>query len=387
MVVIAALVTSCGGYYYRATVQGFVVDEESDIGINEATIRIYTSEVESATADGFVSSTSTVTQGASPGYYSSTVIWNNWFGEYGGEGDTTEIWLGISHPDYADRVVRAEGILSNENNLIATVRLTETTFRLEALQGRVVDSNGEGVNGVRVVLDLPELSGTDDREDRIVQSATINGQRGTFEFRNIEWDESNTAAGSGEVTAIVRVDDAEWGDPGYTGGPEPTDDYIIEKAVTLIPADQTRTLSSSITVYRLPRTEFSAVVAGRVLERLTDETRVGVQGVQVVLTYIRQEDSGPVTETLLATSNAAGGFQFSVTWTDNAPEDFDNADARTGAAQGPDTAGIDPGEDGLLIDVSYSDVGSLPFSAGDLMNVAVLSNPTGGINYLPDNIQ
>jgi hypothetical protein len=385
------LLSSCGGYYYRATVQGFVVDDESDAGINEATVRIYTSEVTDPADEGFVSSTSTVTQGGNGGYYSSTVIWNNWFGAYGDEGDTTEIWLGITHPDYADRVIKAEGILSDDNNLIATVRLEETTFRLDALRGRVVDSNGAGVNGVRVVLDLPQVSGTDEREDRIVQTATIDGQSGTFEFGTVEWDDTNTSSASGELSAIVRIDDAEWGDPLNTGNPDPEDDEIVEESVVLLPGDQPRTLSGDITVFRLPRSEFTATVSGRVLERLADGTREGVQGVEVTLTYLRDEEGNPdVPVTLITSSNAAGDYQFTITWIDNAPGDFDDADAQTTNPVVRGTvAGIDPGEDGLVIDVAYGTAGGIDFSAGgaNLTGATIVSNPAGGVNFLPDNIQ
>lgn len=389
----AFILSSCGGYYYRATVQGFVVNDDSDTGVNEATVRIYTSEVSDPTADGFVSSTSTVTQGGNDGYYSSTVIWNNWFGAYGGEGDTTEIWLGISHPDFADRVVRAEGILSDDNNLVATIRMEETTFRLDELRGRVVDSNGEGVNGVRMVLDLPQVSGTDEREDRVVQSATVDGQTGTFAFGNVEWNDTNTAAATGELTAVIRVDDTEWGDPANTGNPDPADDFTLEESVVLLPADQPRTLASTIEIARLPRTEFTATVSGRVLERLTDGPREGVQGVEVTLVYVRQTDGGPETETLITTSDGSGTFAFTVTWIDNAPRDFDDADEQTGATQGGETDGIDPGEDGLEIDITYGIAGGIDFSenpdttTANLTDVRITSNPAGGVYNLPDNIQ
>ena len=161
VVLATALLASCGGYYYRATVQGFVVDDESDAGINEATVRVYTDEIEEPDAEGYVVQTSTVTQGGNAGYYSSTVIWRRVFGAYGQEGDTTTLWLSVTHPDYGAQVVSAEGILSEEDNLIATIRLAQTSYDLPALRGRVVDGNGVGVNGVRVVLDLPQVEGTD----------------------------------------------------------------------------------------------------------------------------------------------------------------------------------------------------------------------------------
>jgi len=393
-----ALLASCGGYYYRATVQGFVVDEESDAGINEATVRVYTDEIEEPDADGYVVQTSTVTQGGSAGYYSSTVIWRRVFGAYGTEGDTTTLWLAITHPDYGSQIVSAEGILSEEDNLIATIRLSQTSFDLPALRGRVVDGNGAGVNGVRVVLDLPQVEGTDEDTDEVTLTATVDGTSGTYEFSPVEWSDANTTDPNGEVSATIRVDDPEWGDPSSTGDPATSDDdYIVERQVVLVPGDQTRVVTSAIPVSRLPRTEFTTTVTGRLVERLVDgsggfvEDRP-VQGVGVTLSFDRDTDGGLESpyRILADSTDAQGAYSFTVTWVDNAPGDFDAADERSGATVGTQTDGIADGEDGLEVTVSYDDVtvpaGTLAFSAasGDF---DVVSGPRGGENRLPDVIR
>ncbi len=393
----ALALTGCGGYYYRAVVQGFVIDDETGAGINDATVRIYTREVETADADGYVAQTSTVTQGGNAGYYSSTVIWRQLFGSYGVEGDTTTIWVSVTHPDYAPVVVAASGILSDDANLIGSIRLDEATFSIPALRGRVEDTNGSGIDGVRVVLDLPAVTGTDAREDRVTQTATIDGTPGRFEFAPVNWSEEHTADPAGEVTAVVRVDDPDWGGQ---------DERVVERSVVLVPSNQTRTMTLPITVYRQPRTEFSTVVEGRLTERIRDggggfvEDRP-VEGVRVELRYWRHTDEVTIPDdpdpavvppfrTLVDHTDAQGVYRFTVTWTDLAPGGFDHADVRTQPQIEGDTAGIAPGEDGLLVRVRYADAvvpgGALEFHSASGM-FGIHSNPRGGVNRLPTVIR
>lgn len=402
VVLVGASLASCGGYYYRATVQGFVVDDESDAGINEATVRVYTDEIEEPDAEGYVVQTSTVTQGGSAGYYSSTVIWRRLFGAYGQEGDTTTLWLSVTHPDYGSQIVSAEGILSEEDNLVATIRLAQTSYDLPALRGRLVDGNGAGVNGVRVVLDLPQIEGTDGDTDDVALTATVDTTSGTYEFAPVEWSDANTADPNGEVTATIRVDDPEWGDPYYTGDPGTSDDdYIVERQVVLVPGDQTRVVTSDITVSRLPRTEFTTTVSGRLVERLVDGTGGfvedrPVQGVGVTLSFDRDTDGGLESpyRTLADTTDAQGTYSFTVTWVDNAPGDFDAADEQTTASVRGTTDGVADGEDGLVVEVAYEDLevagGTLSFSSAGAPTVPqfeVVSGPRGGENRLPDVIR
>ncbi|MFW5688279.1 MAG: hypothetical protein ACOC1U_01815 [Spirochaetota bacterium] len=394
--VLALVLTGCGAYYYRATIQGFVIEDETEAGINEATVRIYTSEVTSADAEGYVAQTSTVTQGGNAGYYASTVIWGRFFGgAYGQEGDTTTIWLGVEHPDFGSRVVSAQGILSDEDNLVASIRLSQTTFDLPALRGRVVDANGAGVNGVRIVLDFPQADDqTDDPEDQVTQSATIDGSPGAFEFSPVEWSDANTADAEGEVTAIIRVDDPEWGASDGTG----PDDYIIEQSIVLVPGSQTRVAPDAFEVYRRPRTEFTATVTGRLIERINGVDGIEdrpVQGVRVELSYDRSGEPSPY-RTLADHTDADGVYLFTVSWTDTVPGDYDDAGNIDLTADSSATTGISAGEDGLLVAITYDDVDldgvdespeDLEFSSGSLVDHRVYSNPRGGSNRLPDVIR
>ncbi len=399
LVFVALALVGCGGYYYRATIQGFVIDDETDAGINEATVRIYTEEVDSADAEGYVVQTSTVTQGGSAGYYSSTVIWRRVFGAYGREGDTTTIWIAVTHPDYGSAVVAAQGILSGDDNLVAPIRLDQTTFSVPALRGRVEDLNGAGLNGVRVVLEIPVLSGDESPDERVTQTGTIDGTPGRFEFAPVSWSDGNTASPGGEVMAVVRIDDPEWG--------AEDGESAVEREVVLVPSEQTRHITTPFTVYRLPRTEFSTIVEGRLSERTVDSgggvDDRGVQGVRVKLEYWRRTDAEPDPNpdepafdepfrVLIDHTDLQGVYRFNVSWTDLAPGDFDHADVRSEAAiePGARTEGIAPGEDGLIVRVTYENAtvpaGTLEFSnaSGDF---DIYSNPRGGVNRLPDVVR
>jgi hypothetical protein len=386
------MLTGCGGYYYRASIQGFVIDGETEAGVNEAIVRIYTDETDDPESEDYVTQTSTVTQNGNGGYYSSTVIWQKLFGAYGQEGDTTTLWIAVIHPDYAPVIFQAEGILSDVDNLVASIRLSQTTYDRPALRGRVVDSTGTGVNGVRVVLDLPVVSGSDDPEDDVTQTATIDGEAGTFEFAPVEWSELNTTDTDGEITITLRIDDPDWGaDVSALPSPLP-EDYLVEMSVSLIPGDATRIVPSDIEVYRRPRTEFSTTVTGRLLERIVDaggnfvEDRP-VGGVRVQLDY---DFEGLPFETLVDRTDATGTYTFVVSWTDLQPGDFDDAGDIPPAGN---TDGIAPGEDGLLVDISYEDVdgGSstlfLKFSEADRADYEIYSRPSGAEIRVQDVIR
>ncbi|MFW6262306.1 MAG: hypothetical protein ACOC6J_12060, partial [Spirochaetota bacterium] len=90
------------------------------------------------------------------------------------------------------------------------------------------------------------------------------------------------------------------------------------------------------------------------------------------------------------TTDAQGMYSFTVTWVDNAPGDFDDADERPDATVGAQTDGIADGEDGLVVEVAYDDVdvppGTLEFSTAS-GEFNVVSGPRGGENRLPDVIR
>lgn len=394
----AAVLAGCGGYFYEADVQGRIVDAESDAGINDAVVRVYLTEPASADAAGYVAQSATFTANAD-GTYQAVVRWTTEeAGVWGGEGDIRTIWLGVVDDDYVDRIVRIDGLLSGETNTVPTITLERATFRLAALEGRLVDATGAGVNGVTVELDFPVVEGAgvdDDPSDEVVQTATsADGTTGVFRFEDLEWNENNTTDGSGAVTVTIRVNDADYGaeEPGHD--PDAAEYGVLAlPPLEIVPGETTRTVAGPTTVYRLPRTEFTTQITGRLFERIDTANRsedVPVQGVEVTLTWTRRlAGDETATETRIEKTNAQGVYTFAgITWIDTAPGDYDAADERDASTVGAETTGIDQGEDGLVVNIAYADApvagGTLAFSDESLTDARIVSNPSGGQNRMTD---
>lgn len=312
---LGVVLASCGGYYYTATVQGFVRDSSDDGGVNGVTVRFYEEVPEAADSEGFFAETSTTTSGGSAGFYSNRVIWRNAFGRFGAEGDTGTVHLGLSHPDYASQIVEIPAVLSDTTNTVRDVLLERLSFEVPVVRGQVIDTNGDGVNGVRMVLDL--ASTTDETEDYVTTTATVDGQAGTYEFDEVSWiDEAASGESSDDETITITVDDNE-----YESSDSPT--FVITSGVE-------REIESPISVTRIPQTEFAATVQGSTVFRVSDGSTVEetpIAGVVVTLTFT--DDEGATT--LETVTNAAGNYQFFVEWTDDGttPDPAD-ANAPTG---------------------------------------------------------
>ncbi|MFW5802019.1 MAG: hypothetical protein ACOCVC_08280, partial [Spirochaeta sp.] len=185
-VLIAGIFGSCS-YYHRATVEGFVEDADTAEGINSVTVRFYQERPDEADSSGFFARTSTATTGGNPGYYRNTVIWDNYFSEYGAEGDTGTVYLGLTHDDYSPQVVEVPGILSDDVNTLETIELQRVTFAAGEVFGRVVrDTDGSGQNGVRVELTIPELdeqgNATGETREYVAPTGDRNGESGWYSF-------------------------------------------------------------------------------------------------------------------------------------------------------------------------------------------------------------
>lgn len=340
--------SSCGANVYRATIQGFVRDTITDAGINDAFVRIYDRQPETATDEGFFALTSTVTQGGNAGFFSSAVLWRSVFSRFGAEASTGEIWLGITHPDYADIVVQAVGILSDETNSLATTFMESTSFRVDEVRGQVVDTNGDGVNGVRIVLDF---LATDDPEDEVVLTETdeTSGEDGVFTFADLVWTDDEAAGqdSDDEDVVIGIVDDDEW--------------ESTEQISATLTSGQDRDFGSNpINATRQARTDFNATVLGVAYSYYDgdgagggspDEPDVPAVGLEVLLSFT--DGDGTVIEQLQQTA-ADGSFQFAIDWTDSTPGNFDDGAADSSAVDSQ----IPDGEDGLLVDITYDPNGT-----------------------------
>ncbi len=306
---VAAVLAGGCGRYFTAEIAGYVTDEESDAGINGAVIRMYLEEPEAPDAPGFVVKTASMTSGGNAGYFSHKIIWQNIFPQFGAEGDSGTIWIGVTHEDYTSAVAQVEGILSDTVNVVPDTELARASFEVPEVTGTVVlASTSEPVNGVRLILDL---ASTEDETDYITTTTTIDDEEGTYRFQNVRWrDDSPDSASTDTETATIRVADGEYSWEQADG----TDGLL---SVTLT-SDQPTEVSDPIDV---TSTRFSVPdVTGRVIRQGTGEPLNGVR-VVLDLSSTDDEDTDYVTTTRTI-DDEDGTYRFDdVTWEDEDPDD------------------------------------------------------------------
>lgn len=326
--------SSCGNFY-SADIQGYVLDSESNTGINGVTIYLFEKEPELPQDENFFTKTSTANFNGEAGYYSSKVIWQSLVGRFGPEGDSGEIYMGVSHPDYADVVITQRGIFSDTNNILEDIELDRTTFSSPLVSGRVVNSSGEGVNGVRMVLDLD--STPDENEDYVALSGTVEDTIGVFEFTDVTWtDETAAAEGTSSTENVtISVDDNEWKN---SGQPRNLDLYSSQESVL-----------NDISINRQPRSNFQMEITGRIVDRKSgDNPDYPIEGILVELIIDTDDTSGSGYEDPeYALTDINGRYTFNIQWDDNSPGDFPS-----GAS-----GSIPEGEDGIEIISVYADWG------------------------------
>ena len=329
------LLFSCGRYY-SGEIAGYVKDAESKAGINGAVIKLFLSE-EEVTTEEYVVKTASMNSNGNDGYFSHKIIWRQTFGEFGAEGDSGEIWLTAEHEDYQTVSVQINGILSDTINVIPDIVLERATFEVPEVLGRVVDVNGDGVNGVRAVLDLDSTA--DETEDYVPPTATIEGNTGTYRFENVTWkDEEAAGQNSDDEPVTISVDDSE-----YTG------DTALSITLT---SGQKREVTDEILVTRKPRTDFSARVTGQVMRRYGisgggEITDVPEQGVEVKLIFYNQDLE--LEKVLYSQTDGTGTYSFFVEWRDEHPKDYDVSGDNDAGEDGS----IPEGEDGLWFEIQF----------------------------------
>ena len=355
IVATALVISACNvGYFFSAEIAGYVKDSESEVGVDGVIVRIYLEEPASADADGFIIETATGTSGGNPGYFSHRVVWQSVEADFGAEGDSNSVWLGVAHADYVDSVAEVRGVLSDTVNYIPDVWLDRAAFTASSVTGEVVDAAGSGVNGIRIVLDVIS---TDLEEDYTTVTTVVAGVEGTYQFTGVTWRD-DAAAGAGTDTEEVRifVDDDEYS----------SDDELT----VLLASDQNIEVAQSISVVRTAPTFFETTLEGRCIREsgtAPDIQELPVQGVEVTLTFT--DDEG--VHTLYAQSDNNGSIAFFIQWTDAEYGDF---------VDGIDDATIPTGEDGLEVVVTYE----APFdTSSTTRNVKSWLDP----NYLPDAVQ
>lgn len=333
------LFSSCGRYY-SAEIAGYIRDSESKTGINSAVVYIFSDEPAAADSDGYVVRTTSLISGGNGGYYNFKIIWRNFFPAFGEEGDSGTVWIGVVHDDYADEIARMQGILSDTVNTVPDILLQRDSFSVPQLTGTIVDVNGEGINNVRVVLDL---ASTDADPDYITTTAFIGGADGTYQFNDVTWrDDEPDSASSDTEDAVIYVGDATY---------ETDASGIVAIVLT---SDQEVDVDTPIVATRIDTTEFSVAVTGRCLNRFIGADSVQlipVQGVGVTLTYKYSEGGAAATlHTLYDQTDGNGAFTFLIQWEDLNPGNFDGETDVTAADDS-----IPSGEDGLYIQIQYDD--------------------------------
>ena len=318
---VLSFLSGCGRYY-SAEIAGYIKDANDGNGINGAIIRMYLQQPDAADSDNFIVETASMTSGGNDGYFNHKIMWQTWNAKFGDEGDSGTIWLGVTHDDYSPSIIKVSGIISDSVNLVPDIKLDRATFSTPTVTGRVVNVNGEGVNGVRVVLDL--ASTADESQDYITTTATINGDIGTYEFRNVTWrDDSPDSEDSDTENITLSIDD-----PNYTasGG-----------LSAVITSDQDNNIQDNITVTRKPRTDFSVTVNGNCYFTDANGDMQPLPRIEVKIVY--SDDNG--NHTLYDTTDGNGNYSLLVQWTHSTPTN-------------------DPeGEDELSINVTYTDPSSV----------------------------
>jgi hypothetical protein len=338
---LSTVLVACGGYYYSATVQGFIRDADDESGINGVTVRFFEQEPESVDATDFFAETSTADTGGTAGFYSNRVIWQNVFGRFGAEGDTGTIYLVVNHPDYDGQIAEITAVLSDTTNTVRDILLERVVFEVPLVSGRVIDQTGDGVNGVRVVLDLNSTA--DEDEDYVTTTATVDGVTGIYEFAEVEWaDPDRAGEATDEEQVTIRVDDNE---------------YQASQARTIVlTSGVEREVGDPIPTTRAPRTSFNATVEGRTLFRQStndDVVETPIPGVVVQIQFT--DDAGTTTQETV--TDATGTYRFFIEWTDDdggADPDPDSEDTNV----------PDAGEDALSVTLDYDASGTT--NAGEI---------------------
>lgn len=222
LAVLFSLPLACGKYH-EADIAGYVKDSANGYGVNGVTLKAYLTEEEAEEGTGALTETSSMIYNGNPGYFIYTILWQKLVGAYGSEGDATDIWISAEQEDYVSKIVEVKGITSGTLNVIPDIQLDAVVYTAQQVSGLVVDGVGDGVDGVRVVLDL---ASTDTNPDYVAVSSTTQvgdtTQAGMYTFVNVKWrDEDNPGQMTDEESVTISVDDSV-----YTGNRE------LERTIT-----------------------------------------------------------------------------------------------------------------------------------------------------------
>lgn len=318
---LAALALSgCGLRYYSATVFGYVREasvaaDGSQAGINSAEVLVFL-EDPAANPEATPSvRTSTMTSGGQDGYWSHKIMWGTRQPAFRDEGDSGTFWVRIMRTGYFPRTTKVTGVLSDASNPVPTIELTRVLST--KVRGRVVNGNGVGVNGVRVVLDLES---TVAEADLTASTSTDqDGVVGVFVFSDVAWNDSDSvpveprAIADGVATENIRlyVDDPAW----YSDTNDPR--YPELQTAVIITTDADTDLSATPITAR-SATFTAPILKGRVAALAAPSS--GINGVTIAVDIPITAASPDATVISATISGDPGWYQFeNLTWTNNRP--------------------------------------------------------------------
>jgi hypothetical protein len=322
--------TSCGKRFFSATLAGYVREAGADpgspgAGIDDAEIRVYLEEPASGTEPDYLVKTASLTSGGQSGYWSHKVMWENWLPRFPDEGDAWTFYVSVRKPGYFPRIVAVSGILSDATNVIPTIELRRIS--MASLRGRVVNRFGQGLDGVRVVLNL---ASTDAEEDYVATSASDDGETGYFEIQDIAWLDPDSlpaasvraigaddparaigADGSATEAAFLYIDDPAWYGRDYS--------KASPLALTLR-SGQSSDISATTPLMALSASFTREIVEGQVL----DAAGAGINGVRISMdleSTAAGADYSVNTVHIEDRTPPDGWYRFErISWTDREPE-------------------------------------------------------------------
>ncbi|MFW6368532.1 MAG: hypothetical protein ACOCZ9_02230 [Spirochaetota bacterium] len=351
------------GYVFDANLQGTVVDADNDEGINGAEVRVFHEKPNSADSDDFIVRTVSRAAGGTDGVFDAGVVWHEnfaAFGDYGTEAGGTTLWLGVTYDrrdddetGYQGDIVKAPGVLSDENNIVGDIALTPTVVSGD-ITGDVVDEDGDDVAGAFVDITVAE---TRDESGNYTGSAD-----------DVDTPDDVTTLGDGSYTFT-----AEW--------PKDSDIDEVKLELKFYPdadaadADEDRSDPDDTKTARAEQDEESTVaeatvdpagadpaaaVQGQVVQGTDDDPYPGAV-VEFAVTGADGGNTDDVDVPSSVTSDFEGEYAATVEWTDRNIETveleltfYEDQDATSGPDEGTRTVLVEEGQTRTVSDVNIT---------------------------------
>ncbi len=262
-------------YYYYGTVQGRILDRDTDELLQGAQVRLFSADDPSTTL--FTRATDNNGQ-----YSFSDFRWPA-LNIASGSQASTSILLITSMDDYYNASTDGvQTVWSDQINIMPDIDM-ESDYYQASIRGRLVDDvTGDPVNDATVDLYIPQDSQDADYSDTSAQDPQT-GQQGTFIIEDIFWDEDTSPK---EVPVQTEPCKLEISAGGYADKQYP---FIIESGHT--PYFETGTIALTWT-----KTSFSGGIQGYIRD-IPNNADTGINGVRVVVSVMDASQSNETSTT------------------------------------------------------------------------------------------